>query len=184
MPFIYVVALVGASAAFCSVSTPAPFPGQFLLKKDFSLTLTSGLQESSPALHLLAPSARSSGALADRYGGRRLGSSSRPACLLSARWRLRLPNRWNGLIAARLFIGSAIGIASLSRRSTFGDRAGEDLWRGLANQVAVTVELASYLTDYAFAHEGGWRWMFGVGVVPAIAFGIGIVLMPSSPRWL
>jgi sugar porter (SP) family MFS transporter len=26
--------------------------------------------------------------------------------------------------------------------------------------------------------------MFGVGVVPALALGIGIVLMPSSPRWL
>jgi len=32
--------------------------------------------------------------------------------------------------------------------------------------------------------EGGWRWMFGVGAVPAVMLLMLIWLVPESPRWL
>jgi sugar porter (SP) family MFS transporter len=38
--------------------------------------------------------------------------------------------------------------------------------------------------DYAFASAGEWRWMFGVGLIPAIILGAAILFMPESPRWL
>jgi sugar porter (SP) family MFS transporter len=53
------------------------------------------------------------------------------------------------------------------------------------NQVALTTGIVvSYLIDYAFAGSGAWRWMFAVAAVPASAFGIGLIFIPDSPRWL
>jgi SP family galactose:H+ symporter-like MFS transporter len=187
MPFIYVVALVGAIGGMLFGFDTGAISGAILyLKKDFSLT--SGLQEVVTSIALLgaAIGAIVGGPLADRYGRRRLivvtagmfvVGSLAAAFVQSVAW----------LIAARLFIGSAIGVASFVAPLYLSEIAPAKIRGALVslNQVAVTVGiLGSYLTDYAFAHEGGWRWMFGVGVVPALALGIGIVLMPSSPRWL
>ncbi len=187
MPFIYVVALVGAIGGMLFGFDTGAISGAILyLKKDFSLT--SGLQEVVTSIALLgaAIGAIVGGPLADRYGRRRLivvtagmffVGSLAAAFAQSVEW----------LIAARLFIGSAIGVASFVTPLYLSEIAPAKIRGALVslNQVAVTVGiLGSYLTDYAFAHEGGWRWMFGVGVVPAFALGIGIVLMPSSPRWL
>lgn len=30
----------------------------------------------------------------------------------------------------------------------------------------------------------GWRWMFGSGILPAVLFGLLLLLIPESPRWL
>lgn len=187
MPFIYVVALVGAIGGMLFGFDTGAISGAILyLKKEFSLT--SGLQEVVTSIALLgaAIGAIVGGPLSDRYGRRRLivvtagmfviGSLA-AAFAQSVEW----------LIAARLFIGSAIGVASFVTPLYLSEIAPAKIRGALVslNQVAVTVGiLGSYLVDYAFAHEGGWRWMFGVGVVPALALGIGIVLMPSSPRWL
>lgn len=187
MPFIYVVALVGAIGGMLFGFDTGAISGAILyLKKEFSLT--SGLQEVVTSIALLgaAIGAIVGGPLADRYGRRRLivvtagmfviGSLA-AAFAQSVEW----------LIAARLFIGSAIGVASFVTPLYLSEIAPAKIRGALVslNQVAVTVGiLGSYLTDYAFAHDGGWRWMFGVGVFPALALGIGIVLMPSSPRWL
>ena len=53
------------------------------------------------------------------------------------------------------------------------------------NQVALTSGIVlSYLIDYAFADSQAWRWMFALAVIPAAAFGSGLLLIPDSPRWL
>jgi SP family galactose:H+ symporter-like MFS transporter len=43
--------------------------------------------------------------------------------------------------------------------------------------------LAAYLVDYAFAGSGSWRWMLGLAVVPGLALGLGMLVLPESPRW-
>jgi sugar porter (SP) family MFS transporter len=32
--------------------------------------------------------------------------------------------------------------------------------------------------------QHGWRWMFGVTVIPALLFFVGMLMVPESPRWL
>jgi sugar porter (SP) family MFS transporter len=44
--------------------------------------------------------------------------------------------------------------------------------------------VSAYLVDYAFASGGSWRWMFGMGLVPAAILGAAMLFMPESPRWL
>jgi MFS family permease len=51
--------------------------------------------------------------------------------------------------------------------------------------LAVTIGiLVAYLVGLAFDDIEGWRWMLGLGVVPALALAFGMLRMPQSPRWL
>ncbi len=187
MRFVYVVALVGAlGGALFGYDTGAISGAILYLKQQFSLS--AGLQEvvTSIALAGATIGALIGGKLADRYGRRRviianammfLAGSIGTALAQSVPW----------LIAGRLFIGSAIGIASFVAPLYLSEMAPAAIRGSLVslNQVALTGGiLVSYLVDYAFAYPAGWHWMFGLGAVPALALAIGIVLMPASPRWL
>ena len=38
--------------------------------------------------------------------------------------------------------------------------------------------------DETWNQDWGWRWMFAAGTPPAILFGLAVLLVPESPRWL
>jgi sugar porter (SP) family MFS transporter len=40
------------------------------------------------------------------------------------------------------------------------------------------------MVDYALAQIQGWRWMFGLAIIPAGVFALGMLFLPESPRWL
>jgi sugar porter (SP) family MFS transporter len=91
------------------------------------------------------------------------------------------------LIVARIIAGAAIGVASFVAPLYISEIAPVAIRGKLVsiNQVALTSGIViSYLIDYAFAGSQEWRWMFAMAVVPAAAFGIGLLFIPDSPRWL
>jgi sugar porter (SP) family MFS transporter len=52
-------------------------------------------------------------------------------------------------------------------------------------QFMITVGImVSYLVSYAFSGSGAWRWMLGVGMIPAAILFVGMLPLPESPRWL
>jgi MFS family permease len=51
-------------------------------------------------------------------------------------------------------------------------------------EIASERGVIAYLVGLAFDHVEGWRWMLGLGVVPALALAFGMLRMPKSPRWL
>jgi sugar porter (SP) family MFS transporter len=58
-------------------------------------------------------------------------------------------------------------------------------WTVSLFQLAITLGiLLAYVVDYAFASVQGWRWMFGLALLPAAIFGCGMLFLPESPRWL
>jgi len=91
------------------------------------------------------------------------------------------------LIVGRIIVGLGIGLSSgtvpvyISEVSPAEARG----WQVSLFQLAITVGiLLAYVVDYAFAKSEGWRWMFGLAVIPAAIFALGMLYLPESPRWL
>src|SRR5258708_14075767 len=91
------------------------------------------------------------------------------------------------LAFGRIIFGFGIGLASSGVPVYISEVAPADArgWQVSLFQLAITVGiLLAYLVDYAFAGIQGWRWMFGLAVIPAAIFGAGMFFLPESPRWL
>jgi sugar porter (SP) family MFS transporter len=91
------------------------------------------------------------------------------------------------LVAARLLIGLAIGVASYAVPLYISELSPADSrgWLVSLNQLFITLGIVfSYVVDYAFSGTGAWRWMLGLAVVPALMLFVGVVLLPETPRWL
>jgi sugar porter (SP) family MFS transporter len=126
------------------------------------------------------------GTLADRLGRRELLIITAIVFGFGAAGAALAPDTgW--LIAARIVAGGAIGIASFVAPLYISEIAPVAIRGKLVsiNQVALTSGIViSYLVDYTLAGSGAWRWMFAMAVIPAAAFGIGLIFIPDSPRWL
>lgn len=91
------------------------------------------------------------------------------------------------LIAFRLVIGLGVGIVSVVVPMYLSELAPKHIRGGLSSlmQLMVTTGIfVAYLVDFAFSGGGLWRWMIGLGVVPAALLFVGILTQPESPRWL
>jgi MFS family permease len=91
------------------------------------------------------------------------------------------------LIVGQVAIGVAAGVASYTAPLYISEMAPPKLRGGLVtlNQLAITVGiLLAYLFDVTFAPTGAWRFMFAFGALPALISGLGIAVLPESPRWL
>ncbi len=91
------------------------------------------------------------------------------------------------LVIARLVVGAAVGVASAVAPVYISEVAPPEIRGRLVTffQLAVTIGiLVAYLVGLAFDHIEGWRWMLGLGAVPALVLFFGMLRMPQSPRWL
>ena len=129
------------------------------------------------------------GKLTDRIGRRKVILTSAVIFAIGALWSGWAPDIYH-LIAARLFLGVAIGISSFAVPLYIAEVSPAKS-RGMfvaMFQLMITIGLlVSYLSDLYFADETSvscWRPMFYVGVIPAIILFVGMLLVPPSPRWL
>jgi MFS transporter, SP family, galactose:H+ symporter len=156
------------------------------ITKDFSLS--SSMEEIVVSSVLVGSllGAVAGGMVADRLGRRKLLIVTAIVFALGALGAAPAPTTtW--LVAARVLAGLAIGVASFVAPLYISEIAPVAIRGKLVsiNQVALTSGIViSYLVDYAFAGSHAWRWMFAMAVIPAAAFGIGLLFIPDSPRWL
>ncbi|MDX1901353.1 MAG: sugar porter family MFS transporter [Gammaproteobacteria bacterium] len=157
------------------------------IQKDFVLTTTMKELVVSSVLPGAMAGSLLSGRLTDQFGRRRL------MLVVSALFILgtaiaSFATQVEYIIMGRLIIGTAIGMGSYTAPLYIAEVSPHHLRGGLVtlNQLAITIGiLSSYLINYAFtSFDGSWRWMFGMGLIPAILLSIGMIFLPESPRWL
>ncbi|WP_266172056.1 sugar porter family MFS transporter [Dyella subtropica] len=91
------------------------------------------------------------------------------------------------LIAARLILGLAIGIATFTAPLYLAEVAPEHIRGAMISlyQLMITIGiLVAFLSDTAFSYSGNWRWMLGIIAIPGALFLLGVFFLPDSPRWL
>jgi SP family galactose:H+ symporter-like MFS transporter len=153
-----------------------------------SFALSAQLQEIviSAVLGGAVIGAFAGGRLADRFGRRKMIIVSAIIFSIGALGTAFTP-LVSLLIAGRIVVGIAIGIASFIAPMYISEIAPARVRGSLVsvNQLAITIGIVvSYLVDYAFSGIKAWRPMLGLAAVPSIILGLAMWRLPSSPRWL
>jgi MFS transporter, SP family, galactose:H+ symporter len=185
--FVYIAAAIAALGGLLfGYDTGVISGAELFLKNDFTLSTFALEVIVSGVLAGAAVGALLGGRLADLFGRRRLLIAT--AIIFAAGGiACAAADSPAVLIVGRIVVGLGIGLASatvpvyISEVSPANARG----WQVSLFQLAITVGiLVAYIVDYAFAAIQGWRWMFGLAVVPAAIFGLGMLFLPESPRWL
>ena len=95
------------------------------------------------------------------------------------------------LLIVRALLGVAIG-ADIATSMTFlgeiSPRHRRGGWTGAVPQIAWTFgalfSLAIAIVLFDIAGQQAWRWIFGLGAIPAVIILLGRRSLPESPRWL
>ncbi len=185
---IFMVSAIAALAGLLFGFDTGIISGALLfISKDFTIsTVLKELIVSSVLFGAMFGSL-ASGYLTDRFGRRRLMLLI-SGLFIAGTLIASLATNVYGILFGRIFIGLAIGIGSYTAPLYIAEVAPHQ-WRGglvSLNQLAITLGiLCSYLINYAFTNfDGSWRWMFGIGVIPAVLLSIGMLFLPESPRFL
>jgi len=100
---------------------------------------------------------------------------------------------WHSLLFFRWLGGVAVGGTSVVSPMYITEIAPprrRGVLVGISQLNIVLGILAAYFSNYLVAATlgpetaVGWRWMFGVMVVPSLAFLLAVLAIPESPRWL
>ncbi|MFH1310075.1 MAG: sugar porter family MFS transporter [Candidatus Omnitrophota bacterium] len=185
--FVCVIAAVAAFAGLLFGYDTGVISGAILFIKD-QFALSPTVEEAVVSAVLLGAviGAASSGQLSDKFGRRRVLIVTAIIFALGSIGTAMAPSVAI-LIAGRIVIGVAIGVASFTAPLYISEVSPAHIRGALVslNQLAITCGIVfSYVVDYSLAGNESWRWMFGIGVLPAIVLGVGMLFLPESPRWL
>jgi len=186
--YIYIVSAIAAIAGLLFGFDTGIISGALLfIEKDFTISTEMKELIVSSVLFGAMFGSLASGRLTDRFGRRRL------MLIISGLFIIgtliaSFATQIYGILLGRLFIGFAIGIGSYTAPLYIAEISPYELRGGLVslNQLAITTGiLCSFIINYTFTNiDGSWRWMFGIGLFPAVLLSIGMLFLPESPRWL
>jgi SP family arabinose:H+ symporter-like MFS transporter len=202
--FIALVTLIAALGGFLFGFDMAVVSGIIEpLKSQYGLSSSQeGFFVSSALLGCIAGVAFS-GYLSDKIGRKKVLFIAAFLFLVSA-VGFAVSESYSVLILFRILAGMGVGVASNVSPLYISEIAPAQKRGSLVTfyQLAITVGiLAAYLSNlflqrYAAAHTGDgstfswlfidnvWRGMFLIGVIPAAAFALLLLVVPESPRWL
>ncbi len=183
---VLTAAIAGLGGLLFGYDTGVIASALLFIKGDFDLgSFAQGLVVAAVPIGAVAGAAIA-GPAADRYGRRLMILLAAAVFIVGALASAAAPGV-EVLVAARIVIGVAIGLASAAAPVYISEVAPPESRGRLVSffQLAVTIGiLVAYLVGLAFNGIEGWRWMLGLGVVPALALAFGMLRMPQSPRWL
>ncbi|WP_018612510.1 sugar porter family MFS transporter [Segetibacter koreensis] len=128
------------------------------------------------------------GNLADKYG-RKPGLMLAAAIFGISSLGMAFSNSIAVFITMRFAAGIGVGMASMLSPLYIAEVSPSAIrGRNVAiNQLTIVIGiLVTNLVNYILSDNGpdAWRWMFGLGTIPALLFFIGVIWLPESPRWL
>jgi sugar porter (SP) family MFS transporter len=103
-----------------------------------------------------------------------------------------LSNNLTFFITARIVGGIGVGMAILVAPMYIAEVAPKE-YRGMLvsiNQLNIVLGISiAFFTNYYINRtiadpNLNWRWMLGIGVIPAVLYFLLLMLVPQSPRWL
>lgn len=186
--FVVVLAVFAALGGLLFGYDTGVISGAMLfLKKDFHLSINAQEFVVSSMLLTATIGALLAGPTTDAIGRRKVIIAASVLFIIGA-FALSLAPSYNWLIGGRMLVGLAVGFSSTAVPLYIAEIAPAS-HRGLLvtiNQLFITIGiLIAYIVNYTFADTlDGWRWMFGLAVIPALIQCIGMVFFPDSPRFL
>jgi MFS family permease len=180
--FVYVAVGVAALGGLLFGYDTGVISGAILFITDqFSLSTTMEEIVVSAVLIGAVIGAVIGGALADRFGRRRLIILAGIIFTVSAIGTALAPTvTW--LITGRIVTGIAIGIASFISPMYIAELVPAKVRGALVavNMLAITTGIViAYLVDYALSGMQGWRYMFGLATIPSIILAIAMWRLPD-----
>ncbi|MCU0388113.1 MAG: sugar porter family MFS transporter [Chitinophagaceae bacterium] len=128
------------------------------------------------------------GSVAEKYG-RKPGLLLAAAIFTLSSLAMAFAPGRDFFIGSRFAAGIGVGMASMLSPMYISEISPAHL-RGrmvAINQLTIVLGiLITNLVNYTLRNNGddAWRWMFGLGAVPAGLFFLGALFLPESPRWL
>ncbi len=100
---------------------------------------------------------------------------------------LAVCDSYTTLLIGRFISGLAVGITSLAA-PLYISEISPPRYRGMfvsSYQLAITFGiLLSFFVNYCFSASGSWRWMFAIGILPALLQMIALFFVAETPPWL
>ncbi|TAE37097.1 MAG: MFS transporter [Sphingobacteriales bacterium] len=128
------------------------------------------------------------GNIADRLG-RRPGLMFAAIIFAFSSLGMAFADTLSVFVAFRFMAGIGVGMASMLSPLYIAEISPATVrGRNVAiNQLTIVIGiLVTNIINYNLADNGpdAWRWMFGLGAIPAILFLVGLIWLPESPRYL
>jgi SP family galactose:H+ symporter-like MFS transporter len=186
--YVYAVSAIAAIAGLLLGFDTGIISGALLfIEKEFVISTELKELIVSSVLFGAMIGSPASGRLTDRFGRRKLMLLTAGLFIIGTLIAALAPDVY-GIIGGRVLIGIAIGMGAYTAPLYIAEIAPFELRGALVtlNQLAITIGiLCSYLINYAFTNmDSSWRWMFGIGIIPALLLSLGMLVLPESPRWL
>ncbi len=183
---IATAAIAGLGGLLFGYDTGVIASALLFIEPDFGLSsFGSGLVVAAVPIGAVVGAAFA-GRLSDQYGRRILIIGSAVVFIIGS-LSAAAANVEGVLVAARVIIGVAIGLASATAPVYISEVSPPDIRGRLVTffQLAVTIGIVvAYAVGLIFDSSGDWRAMLALGAVPAVLLLIGMLKMPQSPRWL
>ena len=185
---ILIAAVAGLGGLLFGYDTGVISGALLLIKSVFHLTPGSEGFVTASVLIGAIIGALAAGPYGERFGRRSANFMSAVIFAVGALMTAFVPGgeTWL-LVIGRIIVGIGVGANSVAGPVYIAEVAPPKYRGALVSlyQLAITIGIfVSYLVDTALVQIDGWRWMFGLAVIPAVLLMVGISRMPRSPRWL
>lgn len=185
--FVGIIAAIAALGGFLFGYDTGIVSGALIfIRQSFVITLWQQEMIVSSVILGALIGALTSGRLADKFGRRKMLQAAATAFIIGTILSAFAPGI-SLLTLGRLIVGLAIGISSYTTPLFISEMAPAHFRGGLVllNAIAITGgEAISFLVDYLLVPTHSWRLMFLSGLIPAVLLFIGMLFLPSTPRWM